>query len=183
MDEDVNVPSGAALVGVVAAVTGALLSCGVALATGRTWSLALAAAVLFPMAVSTLLGLVLLGLAVSGSPRQAVQSIQSPASAAPRPPHRTVGSFASTGVSTARRQVEQRVEELERQLTSQTERAPEDVCSLMSVALELHAARLRLAGVLLKEQGRLPQQMKDELLVAHRGFADVLGELTWPAPR
>lgn len=76
-------------------------------------------------------------------------------------------------ISLARRDVLELVEATERRLLRAVEvGAPE--AELMDCALDLHAARLRLARVLLAEDGALPQSLKDELLVARRGTSDWL---------
>lgn len=76
-------------------------------------------------------------------------------------------------ISLARRDALELVEATEKRLLRAVEvGAPE--AELMSCALDLQAARLRLARVLLVEDGELPQALKDELLVAHRGTSDWL---------
>ncbi|HWH27852.1 MAG TPA: hypothetical protein VNU26_02630 [Mycobacteriales bacterium] len=45
---------------------------------------------------------------------------------------------------------------------------------LMAAALALHEARLAWARVVLVEDGSLPPDVKDELVVAHRGLSRLL---------
>lgn len=76
-------------------------------------------------------------------------------------------------ISLARRDALELVDAAEQRLLRAVEvGAPE--ADLMGCALDLQAARLRLARVLLAEDGELPQVLKDELLVAHRGTSDWL---------
>jgi hypothetical protein len=49
-----------------------------------------------------------------------------------------------------------------------------DSADLIAHALSVHEARLRWARVLLAEDGELPPEVADELLVAHRGVAALL---------
>ena len=71
-------------------------------------------------------------------------------------------------VSLARRDARELVESAERRLLRAVELAAPEA-ELLTCALDLQAARLRLARVLLVEDGELPPSLKDELLVAHRG--------------
>lgn len=76
-------------------------------------------------------------------------------------------------ISLARRDALELVEATELRLHRAVESgAPET--EMISCALDLQAGRLRLARVLLAEDGELPQSLKDELLVAHRGTSDWL---------
>lgn len=76
-------------------------------------------------------------------------------------------------ISLARRDALELVEATERRLLRAVEvGAPE--AELMGCALDLQSARLRLARVLLAEDGELPPALKEELLVAHRGTSDWL---------
>lgn len=71
-------------------------------------------------------------------------------------------------VSLARRDALELVAATERRLLRAVEiGSPE--AELMSCALDLQGARLRLTRVLLTEDGELPQALQDELLVGHRG--------------
>lgn len=76
-------------------------------------------------------------------------------------------------ISLARRDALELVEAAQARLLRAVEVGASEV-ELMSCALELQAVRLRLARVLLTEDGELPQALKDELLVAHRGTSDWL---------
>lgn len=90
----------------------------------------------------------------------------------PRPASPRVISLPEP-ISLARRDALELVEATERRLLRAVEvGAPE--AELMGCALDLHAARLRLARVLLAEDGELPPSLQDELLVAHRGTSDWL---------
>lgn len=90
----------------------------------------------------------------------------------PRPtPHRVI--TLPEPISLARRDSLELVEATERRLLRAVEVGASEA-ELMSCALDLQAARLRLARVLLAEDGQLPQALRDELLVAHRGTSDWL---------
>ena len=70
--------------------------------------------------------------------------------------------------SLARRDALELVQATEARLLRAVEvAAPE--AELLGCALDLQAARLRLARVLLDEEGAVPQPLQDELNVAHRG--------------
>lgn len=137
------------------AVIEVALATAVAIALGLPPARAVAAGVLVSLAVSTAAALLLggwLGLHRRRAEPPRVISLPEP-------------------VTLARRDALELVEATERRLLRAVEvGAPE--AELMGCALDLHAARLRLARVLLSEDGELPPALKDELLIAHRGTSD-----------
>ena len=87
---------------------------------------------------------------------------------APQPEQEPAACSIPAPLSPARRDALELVESCESLLLRAVElAAPEP--ELMACALDLQGARLRLARVILSEDGELPQPLQDELLVAHRG--------------
>lgn len=133
------------------------LATAAATALGLSPLRALAAGTAVALGVSTLAALSL----------AAVLGLRRPAPT----PHRVI--TLPEPISLARRDALELVEATELRLHRAVEvGAPES--ELIGCALDLQAARLRLARVLLTEDGALPQELKDELLVAHRGTSDWL---------
>lgn len=133
------------------------LATGVATALGLPPLRALAAATAVTLGISTLVAVslgALLGLRRARPTPHLVITLPEP-------------------ISLARRDSLELVEATERRLLRAVEVGASEG-ELMGCALDLQAARLRLARVLLAEDGELPQALKDELLVAHRGTSDWL---------
>ncbi len=131
------------------------LATGVALALGLPPARAVAAGAVVTLAVSTAAALVLCGWL--GLHRRRAQ----PELVIPLP----------EPVTLARRDALELVEAAESRLLRAVEIGAQET-ELMSCALDLQAARLRLARVLLAEDGELPPALEHELLVAHRGTSD-----------
>lgn len=137
------------------AVAAVLLLTAASLALGLAPLHAVAAGVAAAVGVSTVAALVVGGglLAVRRRRPAPAPEVEAPL---PRP------------LSPGRQGARELVDATERRLLRAVEvGAPE--ADLMDCALDLQAARLRLARVMLAEDGELPGSMKDELLVAHRG--------------
>lgn len=145
----------------------AVLTALVALLLGAAWWEAGALALVVPWTASLV---AVGGLVLHGRLRRAAVDERP---AGPAGATQASTAFPTTsGPSTALRQATVVVEELERELYASCSGGA--VGEMLPLAAELHSARLHLASVLLREQGRLPQDMKDELLVQHRGFTRLL---------
>ena len=145
-------------------IAGAVLELGLVTAGAAAlgWPLpqALAVGTLVPLGVSTVAALVL------GAALGLRRGRRAPVPAPPTTP--TTTPVAGPPVSLARRDALELVAAAEARLLRAVEiGAPE--FELMRCALDLQDARLRLARLLLAEDGELPQSLQDELLVAHRG--------------
>lgn len=151
--------AGARLTALTTTVPGFAVGCGVlALLLGRSPGQALALGLLVPLCLSTAAALVVAALLVRSRLRCRRSAAGEPAAAGQVDP----------APSTRRRLAEDQVASEQTRLLRAVELGAGDT-ELMRHALALHEARLRLARVLLVEDGDLPQTLKDELVVAHRG--------------
>ncbi len=159
-------PGSAVVAALLLAIGTALVSAVTAAALGRSWWQALAASAAVPMLLSAVLASAAL-----------VWSATSTAVPPDEPAVIDLEPDAAPAPSEERRAAELAVVAAERELERTISLDADGGCAETSGAatLALYEARLALARICLLEDGRIAEQLKNELIVHHRGITQLLG--------